>query len=254
MFNLQALTGFSFVLMRMTGCILFNPILGRRNFPALFRAGIILLLSITVFSYTGVQVDVSTRVVPLAVALLSELAIGFVAGFIVNLFAYIVVLGGSFIDYEMGLSMANIYDPQSNISMSLSSTFYNIMFLFLFFAVNGHLALIHLFLSLGELIPYGQPAFRPELAEAILDVFCRCTVLGITMAMPMIAIELLLEIAVGILMKAIPQINVFAVNLQAKLLAGLLVMLIAFSPVSEFIQNAIVEMFETVRDIMALMQ
>lgn len=252
--NMNAVITFSFILMRMTGCILFNPILGRRNFPALFRAGIILVFSLVIYSYSGVSIDVPNQIIPMVVALLSELLIGFAIGFVVDLFAYAVLLGGTFIDYQMGLSMANIYDPQSNISMSLSSTYYNMMFVFLFFEMNGHLALIRLFLTMGDVIPYGHVALNPELSTGILDVFVRCTVLGITLAMPMIAIQFLAEIAVGILMKAIPQINVFAVNLQAKIMLGMLVMLVFFGPLADLVRSMVGEMIDTIQKILTLMQ
>lgn len=252
--NMSAVTGFCFVLIRMTGCILFNPILGRRNFPALFRAGMILIFSLVIYSYTDVNMDPPHQIIPLVVGLLSELLIGFVMGFVVNLFAYAVLLGGSFIDYQMGLSIASIYDPQSNISMSLSSSYYNMMFVFLFFQMNGHLALIRLFLTMGNVIPYGHMTLNPELSTGMLDVFVRCTVLGITLAMPMIAIQFLMEIAVGILMKAIPQINVFAVNLQAKVMLGLLVMLVFFGPLASLITSMLGEMIDTIQKILMLMQ
>lgn len=247
------LTGFSCVFMRMTGCILFNPILGRRNFPSMFRAAFIVMLTLLVMSYSGVRVTPPADVFGNAIMLFSELFIGFVMGFVVNLFTYTLIFAGEFIDLQMGMSMSKVYDPQSNISMSLTTTYFNILYLLLFFALNGHLTMLRLFLGASEAIPYGEAVISSTISQPMLDAFILCTELGVKLALPMIAIQFLMEMGVGILMKAIPQINVFVVSLQSKVLVGLLVLVLISSPVGGFIDSMIVTMFDALQEVVELL-
>jgi len=253
--EVSQLAGLACVFMRMTGCILFNPIFGRRNFPTLFRIAVTLALSLMIVAYSSVEVDFrDVSFIETVAVLLKELFVGFVLGTVVSLFTYVVILGGEFIDMQIGLGMSKLYDPQSGVQMSINATFLNMMFVFLFFGMNAHLTLIHLFLNSAQVVPYGQSIFaHPELSMKILDVFCQCTILGVKLTLPIAGMVFLLEMGVGILMKAIPQINVFVLNIQAKILVGIIMILVIFTPLSTFIERVITSMFETMSSILFLL-
>lgn len=245
---------FTLILMRMSGIVLFNPILGRRNIPAIVKAGFIIVLSIIIFTSsqeTAVMINIP---IEYGMLLLKEFAVGYILAFVMNLFLYIIIFAGEIIDLQMGISMSKIYDSQSNASISITASLYNALFLLLFFAQDGHLSLIQTIITSGEIVPYGNIVIPLRLGPTILDMFCQCTVLAVKFAFPIFAIEFLLEIGVGILMKTIPQINVFVVNIQAKLFIGLLLLLMFFSPMSEFLQKIMVTMLETLRDCLIMMR
>ena len=114
MLGMENILLFSLIIMRISGFILFNPILGRRNIPGLVRSGIIIALSMIILTtkqYPPVEVQTT---IEYAVLLLKEFFAGYVLGLVVNLFLYIIILAGETIDHQMGLSMAKIYDIQSN--------------------------------------------------------------------------------------------------------------------------------------------
>lgn len=253
MFGIQDWTVFALILMRMSGCILFNPILGRKNFPAMFKIGLSMVLTLVIYTYSDISFIAIGTTIEYIWLLLKEFMVGYVIGFVVSLFTYVIIFGGELIDLQMGISMSKLYDPQSNVSMSLSATYYNLLFTLLFFAGNGHLTLIRLLLHLGEVIPYGHVVFRTKLYSEVLQVFCQCTILAVKLALPIVAIEFLLEMAVGILMKAIPQINVFVVNIQAKLFVGLILILVLLAPVANFLDHLITLLFDTIEQIVILM-
>ena len=253
MLGMENILLFSLIIMRISGFILFNPILGRRNIPGLVRSGIIIALSMIILTtkqYPPVEVQTT---IEYAVLLLKEFFAGYVLGLVVNLFLYIIILAGEIMDYQMGLGMAKIYDVQSNSSLALSATYYNILFMLLFFVSDAHIAMIQMLLHSGELLPYGSIVFQESVSSAILQIFCDCTVFAVRLAMPILAAEIFLEIGVGILMKTIPQINVFIVNIQAKLLLGLLLMILMFTPITEFLDNCIIMMFDALQQFVQLL-
>ena len=254
MIEMGQAAGLACVFMRVTGCVLFNPIFGRRNFPRMFQIALTLALSMLIVTYSDVAVESETTFLGFCFLLLRELFVGFTMGIVVSTFMYIVILAGAAVDLKMGLMMANIYDPQSGIQMTVTGTNLNIMFILIFFGMDAHFTMVHLFLNSAELLPYGQAGFvNANLTMKILDVFCQCTILGLKLAMPIIGIIFLIEFGVGILMKAIPQINVFVLSLQIKILMGLLMLYLIFTPVASFIETTMTALFMTLGEVLIIM-
>lgn len=144
----------------------------------------------------------------------------------------------------MGLSMAQVYDPQYGTQSTVSSGIYYAFMVLIFFASNSHLRLLELFYQSVQLIPFGKVTFNPMLVHVITAGFCQGILTGMQFAFPMIAIELVSELAMGILMRIIPQINVFTVNFQVKIIMGLLMMLLLFSPMADYIDTIFTYMYQ----------
>ena len=225
-----------YIVARMSGFVLFNPILGRRNIPSIFRAGLVLVLSVCVLSTAGQgAVAVPATTTELVMRLLLELALGFLLGMVVNFFFYIPQLAGEVIDTQMGITMAQIYDASSQASMTVTGSLLNILLMLDFFAENGHYTLMRLLLTSGELVPYGEAALGEAAALRAVELFAACMVLAVKLAMPILAAELLGEVGMGILMKAIPQINAFVINIELKVIIGLLLLFVFLVPTNEFL-------------------
>lgn len=245
---------FSLVFMRMSGCFVFHPIFGRNNMPMPAKSGIILLVSWIVYSVTDVPLFTVDNLIGYSALLLKEFAVGYILGAVFQFFVGAVLFAGTVMDNQMGLSMSTIYDPQSNSSVSLSANFLNIMFMVCFFAADAHLALIRIFLTSAEVVPYGTIGMGPEVWTAMAALFAEFISFGMRLAMPMLAIQFMVEIGVGILMKTIPQINIFVINIQMKIWIGLLILLILFSPLSEYLANGIDLLLESTMEILSRMK
>ena len=121
----------------------------------------------------------------------------------------------------------------------------------LFFAGNGHHTLLRIFLTSGEVVPFGRAAFGENVYAAIIELFITCTVMGIKLCMPILAAELLGQVGMGILMKVIPQINVFAINIELKVIIGLTLLLLMMAPFSEYLLHAESEMLRQLQVLLA---
>ena len=249
----SVLTLFLLVTARMTGFILFNPLLGRRGIPGMVKAGFILMLSLTVFSASPGRLAMPSTLLGLAILFLLELGLGYVLGLVVNFFFYIPLMAGSVVDMQMGFAMANTYDPGSGIQVTVTSTLLNVLMSLLFFVSNGHLTLIRILLHSGELVPYGSVVLGTQLYGVMAEIFVDCTILGIKLAMPILAAELMGQVGMGILMKVIPQINVFAINIELKVIVGLTLLLILMTPFSEFMLDVETDMLYAVQRVLPAM-
>lgn len=248
------LTLLFYILMRMSGFVLFNPLLGRRNIPGMIRAGLTLVLTWFVASFTKGTAPVPVHLIEFGVRLLLELGVGFMVGMTVQFFIYLIPQqAGEIIDNQMGMSMSKEYDPASNISMSVSSTLFTILMTLLFFAANGHNTLLRILLTSGEIIPFGQAALGQAAMQAGIELFIECFVLGVKLAVPILAAELLGQIGMGVLMKVIPQINVFSINIELKVIIGLVLLMLFMSPISEFMLRAENQMLVAVRETLTVL-
>ena len=223
---------FELIFMRMSGFLLFNPLLGRSNLPAMVKTGMALVLSILVFGTAGTGVPQPDTLVELAFRLL---IVGFVLGFLMQLCAAIVQAGGEIIDAQMGLTMAQIYDASSQANLSVTASLLNILLILDFFAENGHYTLMRLLTTSGELVPYGAAALGDGVYAYVIELFLACMLLAVKLAMPILAAELLGEVGMGVLMKAIPQINAFVINIELKVIIGLLLFFLLLTPINEFL-------------------
>jgi flagellar biosynthetic protein FliR len=224
---------FLFILARMTGFVFFNPIFGRRNIPGMSKAAITLVLAVfTVMHFTDDYTPVEVgNVTVFTLLLIKEFAFGFLIGTIVNMFFSVVAISGEVMDMQMGLGMSNMYDPGSNIQMAITGQFHNIALMLMFFLLNAHLNLIHIIMLSFRISPVDSIYFNPEIGIYLMELFGEIMILSLKFAFPVIAAELITETGVGIIMRAVPQINVFVVGLQLKILAGLAIMIVA-APIS----------------------
>lgn len=245
---------FSFIMMRMAGCILMNPIFGRSNIPIMIKSGMIMVLTILVYGVSSpMEIDIDGNVIGYAALLLKEFAAGYVLGAVFNFFTSAILYAGAVIDYQMGLSMSTIYDAQSNASVSMTSNLLNMIFMICFLTTDAHLTVLQIFITSADIVPYGEIALGREAAGAALAMFSQFMSLILRLAMPMLAVQLFVEVGVGILMKTIPQINIFVINIQAKILIGLLIMLMLFFPMADFLVSLIDPLIQSISDLLGAM-
>ena len=246
---------FSMAVMRMSGAIGFNPLFGKSNIPVRIRAYFIFALALLLY----LSADPASMTAPDSMAeymmmLSGELFLGAVLAFAMELAFLTIRFASSVMDYSMGLSMAQVYDPQYSTQSTVSTGIYYAFMVLLFFASNSHIQLLSIFYKSVELIPFGKVVLNPMLVQVFTEGFCKAVLVGMQFAFPMIAIELVTELAVGILMRIIPQINVFAVNFQIKIIMGLLMMLLLFSPMADYIDTIIANMFEMMWELLSSMK
>ena len=204
-----------------------------------------MVFSVFVMSMTVDASPVPGSIVEFALRLLLELGVGFVMGFVMQLFFMIIQVGGEVIDAQMGLTMAQVYDASSQINMTVTASLLNVLFVLNFFAENGHYTMLRIFLTSQQVVPFGQASFGQAVASGVVELFLSCMVLAIKLAFPILAAELLGELGMGILMKAIPQINAFVINIELKVIIGLVLLFLFLNPISEFLLGAESEMLDS---------
>ncbi len=229
-----SLTLFLYILMRMSGFVLLNPLFGRNNVPGIYKAGFIMLLTVVVAStYTGAGVEVPNTVVEFCLRAFLELGLGFLLAVIMQFFFYIPEQAGEVIDTQMGMS--STYDVGTQTQRTTTASLLSMLMLLIFLTANGHQTLLRIMLTSGDIVPFGSAALGDAAANRAVELFAQCALLSVKLCLPILATELLGQVGMGILMKVIPQINVFAINIELKVLIGLVMLLLMLAPFSEFL-------------------
>lgn len=240
--------GFLFVLCRVTGIFTFNPIFSRSNVPTPVKNGITVVLAVVMMMIPDVNMTVPavTNVIGFVMIVLKELLIGFVFGFFTNLIMTVLIYAGEIIDMQTGLGMAKTMDPSTGINMPIFANIYYYLFILYFFVTGGHLSYIKLFALTFETIPLGYDFTLATIDLTYVIVMYMGTVmtLAVKFALPIMVTEMVTEICVGLMMKAVPTIQVMVVNIQLKIIIGLIVLAAAARPMSEFIETLLSLLWE----------
>ena len=241
------------VFARIMGIFAFNPLLSRRNIPSIVRVMVSLAITAAALTAIDVQPVVIGSAGEFAVLILKEMLIGVTLGFITQLFLSSTLLSGEIMDMQSGLGMAKIYDPASGVQMPLMGSITSYMLYLMFFASNAHMTYIRLFVISFDIIPIGYERLNPNLGMSVMNYFAAVLVLGLKLAMPMLAAQIIMEICVGILMKAVPQIQVMVVNMQMKLLFGLFLAVVLCPVFANFLDGLLDMMNDAVANVMTSM-
>lgn len=234
----------------MTGVIFFNPIFGRSNVPTLVKIGLALGIALNVtYGLTDFHVADYTTI-DLLISMLREFAVGYAIGFIMQLFLAVFHIGGELMDLQLGFSMAQQYDPSTNSQVSVTGNVMTIMYVMLFFITNSHLSLLAIASRSYHVIPVGLGGVSGKIGIYIIELFGFILVYAVQLALPIIITEILVEVAVGILMRVVPNINVFVVNMQLKILVGLVVLTTIIPVLVHFLGKMNMIMLDRVEDVL----
>jgi flagellar biosynthetic protein FliR len=235
------------VFARVAGIFTFNPIFGRQNVPMRVRVVMALGFAVCMLSVFGGSAGFIPHSIPhFVMVLLGEAFFGFVFGVLTNMFLTALILAGEATDRQVGMMMANVMDPGTGIQMPIFATVYYYWFVIYFFLANGHLEYIRLFALSYDIVPMGFEFTWNTLAltHNIAMFFGTIFTLAMKLALPVISAGLTVEACVGVIMKAVPTIQVFVINIQLKIIFGLFVILALARPISDYIDYIMGIMWE----------
>ena len=162
-----------------------------------------------------------------SILVLKEAITGLLMGFACNICTTIVGFAGRVIDMETGLSMASLMDPTTKENMSITGMIYNYAFTLMLILTGIYEYVLKAVAESFTLIPIGNSIFRSDkLLEAMLKFMADYILIAFRICLPMFAVMILLNALLGILAKVAPQMNMFAVGMQMKVLVGLVMLFV----------------------------
>lgn len=249
MLTTESFSLFLLLLARFSAALIFNPVYGRKNIPSMMQIGLALVLTLLVMpTIPPITLNFAKPIVFL-VTIFKEIVLGYAIGQVIHLYFAVVITAGEIIDTQLGLGMLKIYDPTINVSMPISGSLMNIMVLLLFFVTKSHLNFIGLIVSICQVFPPSTVIINFSASEYIVRIFSDILVLAVKLALPIIAVEFLVEAGLAVLMRLVPQINIFVIGLQAKLGIGLIVLVMILPITARFSTNMFDVMFKRLNEV-----
>lgn len=222
------------VLLRMSAFVVAWPIFGVEQVPSSLKILLAVILSILVYPTLRVPAmepgDLEKMLIWLG---LKELAVGLVLGYLMRLFFFAVGIAGQMISSSMGLANGQLMNPTVGIDGGAIEQYQVTLATLFFLSINGH----HLFLSglvqSFEFIPVSLEGINLAAFSGFGAIAQQIMVLGLKMSAPVIAAILVTNLAMGILGRAVPQINVFITSIPVNILLGFFIMMLTLPLFSE---------------------
>jgi len=175
--------------------------------------------------------------------LIKEIFVGLALGFTAALLLYAVQVAGAFIDFQMGFALANVMDPQTGAQVPMIGHFKYTMALLFLLIVDGHHLMLDGVMKSFQLVPVELISFsfkNEEIARFMSTLFLQMFLIAMQIALPVVGALFLVDVALGILAKTVPQMNIFAVGFPVKIFAGFM-MLILVMPIFFFVLQSLFE-------------
>jgi len=177
--------------------------------------------------------------------------VGLAMGFLLQMTFASVVIAGQTLAMTMGLGFAMSVDPQNGVQVPVLSQLYMIMATLIFLAVDGHLLLIQLLVDSFTLLPVGLSGWRDDFGLDVVLWASQMFKSGLILALPALTAVLLINLAFGVITRAAPQLNIFAVGFPVTILAGFIFILLTipsvFSLLVEMFDSGLTQAFQLVR-------
>lgn len=238
-FTLENLEFYLLILVRVSGFIMTAPFFSYSSVPMRVRAAMSIFLSLVVIPITPVIALEYTGVLGYSVLILKETMLGVTLGLMCSMCFYIVNFAGQLMDMEMGLSMASMFDPMTNMQVSVTGNIYNYLLMLMLVVTNMHYYIIRAIVDSFSYFNVGKAVFDTvSLKSVLVDFMANYFIIAVRIVLPVFCCMLLINVVLGVLAKAAPQMNMFVVGIQIKVMAGLIILVLmvqSFPMVSDYI-------------------
>ncbi len=251
-FILANASTFLFVLIR-TGSIIFTaPIFGAMNTPMQVRMGLSVLIALILTPLTA-YVPMPETVFGAAVSLGGEALIGVLVGLCMRFVFTGIEYAGQVASFQMGIGMASAYDPLNSAQVTVLGKLMSIFTLLLFLSVNGHLMIIMALKKSFDVIPPYGFHLSGTLMENFIVFSREIFILAVKFSAPVIAILIFINVALGIMARTVPQLNMFVVGFAITIFAGFVMIALSMPVFETAVQGVFDRMWEDVYALIKVM-
>ena len=225
-FSMYDLEFFLLIFTRVSCFVFTAPFFSMKNTPANVRIGISFFTSVLLYQVlTPAEAVVYSSVLEYVIIVMKEAVVGLLIGLAASICTSIVNFAGSIADMEVGLSMVTLMDPTSRENTSITGVMYQYSLMLMMIVTGMYRYLFGALADTFSLIPVNRAVFRSDaLLSSMLEFLGDYVVIGFRIVLPVFCTILLLNAVLGVLAKVSPQMSMFAVGIQMKILVGLSVL------------------------------
>ena len=206
--------------LRVLSLFMAAPVFSDRAIPMRVKIGLGVAVAVVIAPTLPLQQQVSldsAQTFPLAV---QQIMIGLALGFMVRLAMAGIEMAGELIGLQMGLSFAGFFDPQSKQDGTAVGSWLGVIAMLIFLGINGHLLLIHTLTESFQSFPIGESMFSFHDIKSLIATGAEVFRLGLQLALPFIAVLLIVNLSLGVMVRVAPQLNLMSIGMPATITTG----------------------------------
>ncbi|WWR17016.1 flagellar biosynthetic protein FliR [Lachnospiraceae bacterium JLR.KK008] len=225
-FSYDELEYFLLILVRITSFIHVAPFFGMNNTPRRVKISLGFFIAVLLYHMTMPHTPLVYHTVwGYGVLVMKEAVTGLLIGFGANICTTVVTFSGMIIDMNIGLSMVSMMDPTTKQNSSITGMYLQYTTMLMLLVSGMYQFLLMAFVDAYRLIPINGTVFRTDsLLASMTQFLSEYIIIGFRICLPVFAVIMILNAVLGILAKVAPQMNMFSVGIQFKILVGLMVL------------------------------
>jgi flagellar biosynthesis protein FliR len=243
-----------FLVFVRVGAMLFSaPLINGKAVPAMAKIGLGLLLTMLLLPVNASHLgEVPFEWVPLSLLVIKETGVGVLVGFVTNLVFSAMQLAGQFVGIQTGFSVANVLDPLFSQTVSVVDQLYTLLAGLIFLAMDGHQMLILAIQQTLDIVPIGMLQVTEPMVNLLVGLTGGVLVAGLRIILPVLASLLLADVALGLVSRTVPQMNVFIVGMPLKLFVGFLLIILTLPTVNALAEAMFTSSFIDIQHVLQL--
>jgi len=227
-YGADKMQAFLLVNFRISGLLLTAPIFSRKSIPVLIKVGFGILLAILLLPMVMKNpLPLAPSLIDLSFIGVKEILIGVTLGLILKLLFYAAQMAGSFVGFQSGLSVANVIDPSTQAEVNLLGAFWFLVASIVFLAIDGHHIVISGLADSYLVIPLGKAAFGASAADLLMRLSGAVFTMALKLTAPILLTVFLVDVALGVLARTIPQMNIFVIGIPVKIAVAIAMMVVS---------------------------
>ncbi|WP_280768967.1 flagellar biosynthetic protein FliR [Salipaludibacillus daqingensis] len=241
------------ILVRISSFLLTMPFFSYQNIPSQMKIGIAVFMSWIIFFTEDWPVfEINYEFFLL---IIKEALVGLSVGLIATILLYAIQVAGGLIDLKLGFMIANVIDPQTGAQSPLIGSYLYTFSLLFILATDAHHLLIDGVFYSYQFVPIDQ-LFLPFgdilVIEHVISSFNTMFIIAFQMSMPIVGSIFLVDVALGMVARTVPQVNVFVVGLPLKIFLGFIMLFLTMAPFFILVEHLVETMTLTMRTLMEL--
>lgn len=246
----QMVSSFLWPLFRVASFFMAMPIIGTQMLPMRLRLGLALAVTVLIVPVLPPMPQFDGLSLQNWIVVAQQVLIGALLGFSANILLQSFVAGGQLMAMQMGLGFASMTDPANGVNTVILSQIYLMLVMMLFLGMNGHLVLIEIMVESFGVIPVGLEGVSKMTLWELAHWGGWLFMAALMMALPAVTALLVINFAFGIMTKAAPQLNIFAIGFPFTMLMGIFIVWVSLSGFFSHYQTFSAEALENVSQLL----
>jgi flagellar biosynthetic protein FliR len=239
-FNPEFVLSLMLTLMRISIVLFLMPVFNTGSLPMQVKASYCLVLTLALWPHVALAgTDMPPHPLSIGLMLLGELILGLIMGMTVQFLFFGIQSGGELLGFQMGFTMVNVADPLSGIQNGAAAYFLWMASILTFLALDGHLFMLKALADTFRLVPAGGLLLGDILVRQVFDLSAQLFVFALKVAAPVMVALFLTEIALGLMNRVAPQMQVMIIGFPLKIAAGFfflgLLLVVLSSQIEQFV-------------------